>query len=252
MCHEVQAVALPELRAEKAAQSSSGIPAGQFTEESEFHTRVLKVSDALKDASLYASLIHYLEEWGEVRSLAMLLSGIVDVSCLLQIVDAGSHIVINTLWLCRSLMAPVLASKADPRSIEFQIRMRAGADGTATLDDIARVLEDFRLLNGTPAVDPKAGIHILCHMGLAFPTEKQGVYRFPALIQEHKPERVWMKTQYTSLEPHSNCNRLGFLLLVILYRKGCLQARSMWASGFNVSQTLKSSLQLSCPYCRAM
>ena len=212
MCHEVQAVALPELRAEKSAQSSSGIPAGQFTEESEFHTRVLKVSDALKDASLYASLIHYLEEWGEVRSLAMLLSVIVDVSCLLQIVEAGSHIIINTMCLCRSLMAAVFASKADPRSVEFKIRMRAEADGTATLDDIARVLEDFNLLNETPPVDPKAGVNILCQMGLAFPTEKQGVYRFPAVIQDHKPERVWMKTQSTSVEPHSNCNRFGFML----------------------------------------
>ena len=227
MCHEVQAVALPELRAEKAAQTSSGIPAGQFTEESEFHTRVLKVSDALKDASLYASLIHYLEEWGEVRSLAMLLSVIVDVSCLLQIINAGSHIVINTLWLCRSLMAPVFASKADPRSVEFKIRMRAGADGTATLDDIARVLEDFRLLNGTTAVDPKAGVNILCQMGLAFPTEKRGVYRFPALIQESKPEGVWMKTQSTSVEPYSNYCRLSFLLSVMLYCKSCIQAWSM-------------------------
>ena len=222
MCHEVQAVALPELRAEKAAQSSSSIPAGQFTEESEFHTRVLKVSDALKDASLYASLIHYLEEWGEVRPFTMLLSDLIHLRCLLQIVDAGSHIVINTLWLCRSLMAPVLASKADPRSIEFKIRMKAEADGTATLDDIARVLEDFRLLNGAPPVDPKAGIHILCHMGLAFPTEKQDVYHFPALIQDSKPERVWMKRQSTSVAPYSNYCRLSFLLLVMLYCKSCL------------------------------
>ena len=122
----------------------------------------------------------------------------------LQIVDAGSHIVIDTLWLCRSLLAAVLASKADPRSFEFRIRMKAEDDGTATLDDITRVLDDFRLLNETPAVDPKAGINILCHMGLAFPTEKQDVYRFPALIQDSKPERAWVKAQYTSVEPHSS------------------------------------------------
>ena len=103
----------------------------------------------------------------------MSLSVLVHLGCLLQIVDAGSHIVINTLWLCRSLLAPVLlASKDDPRSVEFKI-----PDGTATLDDIARVLEDLWLLDRTPAVDPKAGVDILCHMGLAFLTEKQAVFQ---------------------------------------------------------------------------
>ena len=87
-------------------------------------------------------------------------------SCPLQIVDTGSHIVINTLWLCRSLLAAVLASKADPQSIEFQIQMKAEADGTATPEEISRVLEDFRHKNRSPAVAPKAGVDILCHMGL--------------------------------------------------------------------------------------
>ena len=89
----------------------------------------------------------------------------------------------------------MLASRADPQSAEFQIRMKAEADGTATLEDIAVVLEDFRELYGTPAVDPEAGIDILCHMGLALPTDRKDVYRFPALIQETKPEKVWMKTR---------------------------------------------------------
>ena len=118
----------------------------------------------------------------------------------------GSRFIINTLWLCWSLLAAVLASKADPESAEFQIRMKAGADGTATLEDIAAVLEDFRQLNGTPPVDPRAGIDILCHMGLAFPTEEENVYRFPALIQDRKPEGVWMKPKCTPAEPHSNHN----------------------------------------------
>ena len=110
---------------------------------------------------------------------------------------------INPLWLCRSLIAPVLASKADPKSIEFRIRIDAKADGTATLEEIARALEDFRELNKTPAVDPKAGIDILCHMGLALPTEKNDVFRFPVLIQDSKPDQVWMKTEST--EPHGTC-----------------------------------------------
>ena len=225
MCHEVQAVALSQLRDEQAAQSSSGIPAGKFTEKSEFHMRVLKVSDALKDAFLYASLLHYPEEWREVGPFTMLLSVLVHFG--LPFENAGSHIIINTLWLCRSLLAAGMASKADPRSIEFEIHMKAEADGTATLDDITRVIEDFRLLNRTPAVDPTAGINILSHMGLAFPTEKQDVYRLLALIQDSKPERVWMKTQSASVEPHSSCNRLCFLLLVIGYCKSCLQARGI-------------------------
>ena len=86
--------------------------------------------------------------------------------------------------------------------------MNAKADGTATLEEIERVLEDFRQFNGTPPVDPKAGIDILQHMGLALPTEKKDVYRFPALIQESRPEQVWMKKESTSTEPHGSCNSL--------------------------------------------
>ena len=62
----MRADVLPQLRDEKAAQSSE-LPSGQFTEKSEFHALVVKVSDALKDPSLFASLLYYLEEWGEVR-----------------------------------------------------------------------------------------------------------------------------------------------------------------------------------------
>ena len=108
-----------------------------------------------------------------------------------QILDAGSRIVINTLWLCHSIVGAVLASTADPGSIEFEIRMMAEADGTATFQEISRVLEDFSELNGSPAVEPRAGIDILCHMGLAFLTKKADVYRFSALIQDGKPDHVW-------------------------------------------------------------
>ena len=75
--------------------------------------------------------------------------------------------------------------------------MEAEADGTATLENISTVLEDFRELHGTPAVEPRQGISILCHMGLAFPTKIADVYRFPALIQDSKPENVWMKLPVT-------------------------------------------------------
>ena len=145
----------------------------------------------------------------------------------------------------------MLASRADPQSAEFQIRMKAEADGTATFEDIAVVLEDFRELYGTPAVDPEAGIDILCHMGLALPTERKDVYRFPALIQESRPETVWMKTQSVLPAEQHGIVVTCFLLLTALHSKSCVQAWSMLGFVSNVSQTLKSSLQLSCPYCRA-
>jgi hypothetical protein len=157
---------------------SSGQSLGHFIEKADFRALVLKTFSSFEDSTLYSSLIYYLEEGGEI-------------------VDVGSRFVVNTLWLCRSLLAAVLASKADPNSVEFQIRMNAHADGTATLEEIAAVLEAFRQLNRTPAVDPKAGIDILCHMGLAFPTERTNVYRFPALIQDVKPEGVWVKSEST-------------------------------------------------------
>ena len=75
--------------------------------------------------------------------------------------------------------------------------MKAEPDGTVTMEEISRVLEDFRELYKTPAVEPGAGIDILCHMGLAFPTGKN-LFRFPALILESMPEHVWIKRPVTS------------------------------------------------------
>ena len=65
VCYEVQRNILSPLRDE--------MPSGQFVEKAEFHELVLKEFDALKDPSLYSSLLYYLEEWGEVRWFLMLL-----------------------------------------------------------------------------------------------------------------------------------------------------------------------------------
>ena len=110
-----------------------------------------------------------------------------------QIVDVGSHIIIHII--IHTSVTPVfavLASEADPQSVEFEVQMRAETDGSET----SRVLEDFRHWNQTPPVNSRAGTDILCHMGLAFPI-KTDVFRFSALIQDNKPEHVWMKPQVT-------------------------------------------------------
>ena len=48
-----------------------------------------------------------------------------------------------------------------------------------------------------------------CHMGPSFLTENEkDVYRFLALIQDSKGEKVWMKTESTLTELHGSCNHL--------------------------------------------
>jgi hypothetical protein len=78
--------------------------------------------------------------------------------------------------------------------------MNAGPDGTATMEDIIAVLEASRQLNQTPAVDPRVGIDILCRMGLAVPTASNDVYRFTALIQDTRPEGVWMEKTFENMK----------------------------------------------------
>jgi ankyrin repeat protein len=224
VCLEVQRHVLSPLRQETTSC--------QFIDKSNFHALVTKLFHELLDPSLYSSLLFFLEEFGDI-------------------VDVGTRLVINPLWLCRSLFAAVFSSTADPASAEFSIRMNAKPDGTATLEDIATVLEDFRELMDTPAVDPDAGIDVLCEMGLALPTEIKNVYRFPALIQDEKPERIWMKKECTSVP--SECSskyNLLFLIPILSYTCVFLQAVCTLAFVFNVSPTLRSSLQLLCLCCR--
>jgi hypothetical protein len=174
VCQQVQARILSPLREEKAAQSS-GQPSAvdQLINKSDFHALVLALKDFdfLKDSVMYSFLISCLQEWGEI-------------------VDIGNRFVIDTVWLCHSLLAATLVSKAD----QLQTRMNAGPDGTATMDNIIAALKASRLLNRTPAVDPRVGIDILCRMGLAVPIARNDVYRFPVLIQDAKPEGMWMNT----------------------------------------------------------
>jgi hypothetical protein len=60
-----------------------------------------------------------------------------------------------------------------------------------------------------------------------------------ALIQEAKPEGVWMKP--------SLCNTVYMIIGFLIPCNGTL---FVWASNFNVNQTLRSSLQLTCLCCR--
>ena len=52
----------------EAAQASSDEPSGLYAEKEEFRIRVQQVFEALRDHSLFQTLIDYLDEGGEVRS----------------------------------------------------------------------------------------------------------------------------------------------------------------------------------------
>ena len=123
--------------------------------------------------------------------------------------DADLRLVIDTFWLCGSIMAPVMASRFSEEAAEFEIAMEANPDGTASLRDISGALDRFSELNGTPYVNASAAVDILCHMGLSLPYHVKDVFLFPALIQDAKPVTVWMKKE--SSEIHADISH--FLLV---------------------------------------
>lgn len=167
---------LPQLRLEKGG--NAGVRGSdQFLEKTDFQTLVGVASDALKEPNVFELLLEHLEKSGEITCI-------------------GNRVFVDPPSLSRSVLSPVAVSTAQDNSDEFPVAIEAKPDGTASLDDIARALDRSRKLYGTTTVDPVIATDILCHMNLSLPLTDGLV--FPALIEEGKPDTVWVMKEAAS------------------------------------------------------
>lgn len=100
--------------------------------------------------------------------------------------DVEDEVIIETYWLCRGVIGPVMSPSCFPVSA---VRRR---DGTATKEELSIALRRFSKVYGTCPVDPDAAIRILCRLGVGYALEgRPGVYQFPALVVDERPAAMW-------------------------------------------------------------
>ncbi|XP_065835186.1 death-associated protein kinase 1-like isoform X2 [Oscarella lobularis] len=80
-----------------------------------------------------------------------------------EILVVDDTVILDLPWLCQNVVGPLLSPKS------FPIHLHSSAFGTATKEQIQRVLEDFNRK----------------------PKWENDTYQFPALIEEERPNDVW-------------------------------------------------------------